>query len=70
MAETIPKIAKQWRVTGFTGFDCLKLSEEPVPEVADNEVLVQSKSPPDGLSPPEKSASCVNNEITQSVAYR
>lgn len=43
MAEPIPKTSKQWRVTGYDGFDSLKFSEEAIPTIGDNEVLVKSK---------------------------
>lgn len=45
MAQSIPKTAKQWNVTGTTGFDDLKLSEQAVPELGDNQVLVKSEYP-------------------------
>ena len=44
MANSLPKTAKQWNVTGFNGVDSLKFSEQPVPELGDTQVLVQSKS--------------------------
>ncbi|KAF7564030.1 hypothetical protein G7046_g117 [Stylonectria norvegica] len=40
MAQSIPKTAKQWHVTG-TDFEHLKFSEDAVPEVGDNDVLVK-----------------------------
>lgn len=43
MAEEIPKTSKQWRVTGYDGFDALKFMEEEVPILSDNYVLVKSK---------------------------
>lgn len=43
MAEPLPKTAKQWKVTGYTGFDDLKFTEEAVPEIGDSQVLVKSK---------------------------
>ena len=43
MAETLPKTVKQWNVTGFNGFKSLTLSEQPVPEIGDTQVLVKSK---------------------------
>lgn len=43
MAEDIPKTSKQWRVTGYNGFDALKFTEEEIPILADNYVLVKSK---------------------------
>jgi NADPH-dependent curcumin reductase CurA len=42
MAQDIPKTTKQWKVTGTSGFDDLKLSEDPVPELGDGQVLVRS----------------------------
>ncbi|KAL6823648.1 putative alcohol dehydrogenase [Trichoderma camerunense] len=41
MAEEIPKTSKQWRVTGYDGFDALKFMEEEVPILSDNYVLVK-----------------------------
>ncbi|KAM0263360.1 hypothetical protein ACHAQJ_001216 [Trichoderma viride] len=41
MAEVIPKTSKVWRVTGYDGFDALKFTEENIPDVADNQVLVK-----------------------------
>ncbi|KAL1956440.1 hypothetical protein VTO42DRAFT_7327 [Malbranchea cinnamomea] len=41
MAESIPKTTKQWNVVGYNGFDSLKFSEQPVPELGDNQVLVK-----------------------------
>ncbi|KAI1459479.1 NAD(P)-binding protein [Annulohypoxylon moriforme] len=41
MAESIPKTAKQWNVVGENGIDSLKLSEQPVPELRDSQVLVK-----------------------------
>lgn len=38
----IPKTTKQWTVTGQNGFDSLKFSEESIPELGDNQVLVKS----------------------------
>ena len=43
MGDTIPKTTKLWRVTGYDGFDSLKFTEEPVPELGDSEVLVKSE---------------------------
>jgi hypothetical protein len=43
MAEAIPKMTKAWRVTGYDGFDALKLAEETIPDVADDQVLVKSE---------------------------
>ncbi|KAJ8100806.1 zinc-binding oxidoreductase [Lipomyces tetrasporus] len=37
----IPKTTKQWKVTGYDGFGSLQLTEEPVPEIGDSEVLVK-----------------------------
>lgn len=44
MAQDIPKTVKQWTVTGTTGFDALSLSELPVPELGDGQVLVKRMS--------------------------
>ncbi|KJZ74951.1 hypothetical protein HIM_05682 [Hirsutella minnesotensis 3608] len=44
MTTDIPKTVKQWNVTkpdGSLGFDALKFSEQPVPELGDSEVLVK-----------------------------
>jgi hypothetical protein len=41
MAQDIPKTTKQWTVAGKTGFDSLKLTEEPTPQVGDSQVLVK-----------------------------
>jgi NADPH:quinone reductase-like Zn-dependent oxidoreductase len=41
MAHNIPKTTKQWSVTGTSGFDDLKFSETPVPQVGDNQCLVR-----------------------------
>ncbi|KAL6828684.1 hypothetical protein V8C40DRAFT_196433 [Trichoderma camerunense] len=38
---TIPKTVKQWQVAEYNGFEGLKFSEQPLPEVGDNEVLVK-----------------------------
>lgn len=43
MSQSIPKTTKQWRVVGHNGFDSLEYSEQPVPELGDNQVLVKSK---------------------------
>jgi hypothetical protein len=45
MAQSIPKTTKQWNIIGQDGFDSLKYTEQPVPELGDNQVLVKSKSP-------------------------
>lgn len=37
----IPKTVKQWTITGTTGFDCMKVSEQPVPALGDKQVLVK-----------------------------
>ncbi|KAH7136766.1 putative alcohol dehydrogenase [Dactylonectria estremocensis] len=41
MAQSIPQTTKQWNVVGKTGFDSLKFSEQAVPTLGDNEVLVK-----------------------------
>lgn len=43
MSQSIPKTTKQWRVVGYNGFDSLEYSEQPIPELGDNQVLVKSK---------------------------
>lgn len=45
MAQSIPKTTKQWNITGLDGFDSLKYTEQPVPDLGDNQVLVKSKFP-------------------------
>lgn len=40
-SEQIPKTVKQWNVEKFGGFEGLKFSEQPLPELSDNEVLVK-----------------------------
>ncbi|KAH6606886.1 alcohol dehydrogenase [Trichoderma cornu-damae] len=41
MASTqIPQTVKQWNVVAFDGFDGLKFSEQPLPEIGDSQVLV------------------------------
>lgn len=43
MSQPIPKTSKQWNVvSGHDGFDSLKFSEQSVPELGDNQVLVKS----------------------------
>lgn len=70
MDEQIPKTARLWRLSGWTGLDCLKFSEEPVPELGDHEVLVQSKPPSVAWNPFDQFVSLTANEYPQSVAYR
>ncbi|KAI0967623.1 putative alcohol dehydrogenase [Xylaria arbuscula] len=41
MAEPIPKTTSQWNVVGTNGLSSLELSEQPVPELGDNQVLVK-----------------------------
>ncbi|PTB34828.1 uncharacterized protein TrAFT101_008144 [Trichoderma asperellum] len=41
MSKEIPKMAKQWRVTGYDGLDALKFTEEAIPIISDNQVLVK-----------------------------
>jgi hypothetical protein len=45
MAQSIPKTTKQWNIIGQDGFDSLKYTEQPVPKLGDNQVLVKSKRP-------------------------
>ncbi|KAL9485238.1 hypothetical protein ACSS6W_004027 [Trichoderma asperelloides] len=40
-SEQIPKTVKQWNVEKFGGFNGLTFSEQPLPELSDNEVLVK-----------------------------
>ncbi|KAI0545174.1 putative alcohol dehydrogenase [Xylaria curta] len=40
MKKSSPESTSQWSVTGTDGLDSLELSEEPVPELGDNQVLV------------------------------
>jgi hypothetical protein len=40
-SNQIPQTVKQWNVASFTGFDGLKFSEQPLPEVGDGQVLVK-----------------------------
>ena len=44
MAQSLPKTTRQWNVIGFDGFESLKLSEQPVPQLGDSQVLVKSMS--------------------------
>ncbi|OJD18772.1 hypothetical protein AJ78_01243 [Emergomyces pasteurianus Ep9510] len=41
MAQPIPETTKQWSLVSQNGFDSLKFTEEPVPELHDNQVLVK-----------------------------
>ncbi|CAM1505184.1 Fc.00g108210.m01.CDS01 [Cosmosporella sp. VM-42] len=41
MSQSIPQTVKQWNVVGKDGFDSLKLTEQPLPELGDNQVLVK-----------------------------
>ena len=43
MSQSIPKTVKQWNVVGKDGFDSLKLSEQPLADLGDNQVLVKRK---------------------------
>lgn len=43
MSQSIPKTVKQWNVASQDGFGGLKLSEQPVPELGDGQVLVKSE---------------------------
>ncbi|KAL0931461.1 putative alcohol dehydrogenase [Colletotrichum truncatum] len=45
MAQPIPKTVKQWNVTGQDGLDSLHFTEQMVPEIGDNDVLVKRKTP-------------------------
>ncbi len=44
MAKLIPKTTLQWSIASTDGPAALKLSEQPVPELGDNQVLVKRKS--------------------------
>lgn len=50
MTTTIPETTKQWTVVGRSGSDSLQYSEQPVPPLGDNQVLVKS-TPCVGLTP-------------------
>ncbi|KAF7543656.1 hypothetical protein G7Z17_g10564 [Cylindrodendrum hubeiense] len=41
MAQTIPATVKQWNTTDQAGFDSLKVSEQPLGELGDTQVLVK-----------------------------
>ncbi|KAI1750279.1 putative alcohol dehydrogenase [Xylaria castorea] len=41
MAKSVPKTTLQWHVAGTDGLVSLKLSEQPIPELGDNQVLVK-----------------------------
>ena len=41
MTQQVPLTTKQWNVSGTSGFDALKFSEQPVPQLGDSEVLVK-----------------------------
>ncbi|KAI0384082.1 zinc-binding dehydrogenase [Hypomontagnella monticulosa] len=41
MAQSIPQTARQWNVVGHDGVDALKFTEQPVPQLGDNQVLVK-----------------------------
>ncbi|KAF6793033.1 putative alcohol dehydrogenase [Colletotrichum sojae] len=41
MAQHVPKTAKQWNVVGGKGVESLSFTEQPVPEIGDNQVLVK-----------------------------
>lgn len=43
MSQQIPQTVRQWNVMEGNSFDALKLSEQPLEEVGDNQVLVKSK---------------------------
>lgn len=42
-AQSIPKTTKQWNVAGHDGVESLEFTEQPVPQLGDNQVLVRSK---------------------------
>lgn len=41
--QFIPKSTMQWTVVGEDGLNSLRYSEEPIPELGDNQVLVKSR---------------------------
>ncbi|KAL4891891.1 hypothetical protein BDV59DRAFT_194056 [Aspergillus ambiguus] len=41
MNESVPWTTKQWNITGHGGFDSLKYTEQTVPNLGDNQVLVK-----------------------------
>lgn len=43
MSQLNMRTVKQWRVSGYDGFDSLEFSEASVPEFGDKEVLVKSE---------------------------
>lgn len=43
MAQDIPKTTKQWVVAGEKGFDSLSFTENDIPALGDNQVLVKCK---------------------------
>lgn len=43
MALAIPKAVYQWNVTEGEGFESLKYSEQPLPQLGDSQVLVKCK---------------------------
>lgn len=40
-AQSIPKTTKQWNVAGHDGVESLEFTEQPVPQLGDNQVLVR-----------------------------
>jgi hypothetical protein len=57
--QQLPTITKQWTVDGFDGVDSLSYSEQPIPELADNQVLVKREFPTYSLFPSAVKASLV-----------
>ncbi|UPL04195.1 hypothetical protein LCI18_015129 [Fusarium solani-melongenae] len=51
MSQDIPKMNKQWVVTGTKGLDSLEFTEGPVPEVGDSQVLYRDISILEGQYP-------------------
>lgn len=43
MTTALPKTTKQWNVVGAEGIESLKLSEQPIKQLGDNQVLVKSE---------------------------
>jgi hypothetical protein len=64
MAQPIPKTTKQWNVTGIDGFDSLRYTEQPVPELGDNMVLVKCKSSTFPVYCSGSNTLCSQNKLT------
>ncbi|KAF4469197.1 alcohol dehydrogenase [Fusarium albosuccineum] len=74
MTQAIPETVKQWTVTaqdGKDGFNALKLTEEPRPELGDGQVLVKSKFlEAQEQIPDESSANAIQTVQGASLNYR